>query len=199
MQVEGQADNQSEQTKTASIDLSSELEKLKATNARLLEESRKYKERAQRIEQEYEQKSEEELSKEKDVNKVLEAERKRVEKLARENKEIKQKTLQANIFNTVSKFARDVNDLEDLLNQPRFADVLKKGIDKDNLTLDEDVAKEYVETVLSAKPYLRKQPEATTVMTKKPRYDGSSTGTKPLDQMSAKEIEETLFSLYGKK
>jgi len=112
---------------------------------------------------------------------------------------MKQKTLQSNIFQTISKYASDVNDIEDLLNQPKYGEILKRGIDADSLSLDEDVAKEYVETVLKAKPYLRRQPEATTMMTRKPSYDPKSGGVKPLDQMSNKEIEETLFKLYGNK
>lgn len=198
MADEGQA-SKSEQTDSTGDDLSKRLEQLEATNKRLLEESKKYKEKAKAYESEVEKATEESLSKEKDLSKVLEAERKRLEKLAKENKEMKQKTLQSNIFQTISRYASDVNDIEDLLNQPKYGEILKRGIDADSLSLDDEVAKEYVETVLKAKPYLRKQPEATTMMTKKPSYDPKSGGVKSLDQMSAKEIEETLFKLYGTK
>jgi hypothetical protein len=180
-------------------ELAKQLEQLKQTNSRLLEESKKYKEKARTYESEVERATEESISKEKDLSKVLESERKRLEKLMTENKSMKQKTLQANIQNTVARFAGEVNDIEDLLNQPKYGEILKRGIDTDSLTLDEEVAKEYVETVLKAKPYLRKQSEATTVMTKKPGYDPSTGKTKPLDQMNAKEIDETLFRLYGNK
>lgn len=198
MADEGQA-SKSEETKPSAEELVKRLEQLEATNRRLLEESKKYKEKAKTYEQEVENATQESLSKEKDLAKVLEAERKRLEKLAKENKEMKQKTLQSNIFQTVAKFATDVNDIEDLLNQPKYGEILKRGIDADSLSLDEEVAKEYVETVLKAKPYLRKQPEATTMMTKKPGYDSKSGAVKPVEQMSAKEIEETLFRLYGNK
>jgi len=198
MQVEGQASNPEGEKTEVKLDLMSEIEQIKATNQRLLEESKKWKERAQKIEQDYELKAEEELSKEKDINKILEAERKRTEKLMKENKEIRQKTLETNIRATVSKFAKDVNDIDDLLNQPKYSDILKRGIDRDSLSLDEEVAKEFVDTVLQAKPYFRKQADVTTFMTKKPGYSGGQ-ATKSVDQMDAKEIEETLFNLYGKK
>lgn len=198
MADEGQA-SKSEETKLSNDDLTKRLEQLEATNRRLLEESKKYKEKAKTYEQEVENATQESLSKEKDLAKVLEAERKRLDKLAKENKEMKQKTLQSNIFQTVAKYASDVNDIEDLLNQPKYGEILKRGIDADSLSLDEEVAKEYVETVLKAKPYLRKQPEATTMMTKKPGYDSKTGNIKPVDNMSAKEIEETLFRLYGNK
>ena len=198
MADEGQA-SKSEETQVTQDDLAKRLEQLEATNKRLLEESKKYKEKARTYEAEVEKATEESISKEKDLAKVLDAERKRLEKLAKDNKELKQKTLQSNIFQTISKYAQDVNDIEDLLNQPKYGEILKRGIDADSLSLDEEVAKEYVETVLKAKPYLRKQPEATTMMTKKPGYDPKSGGAKSLDQMSSKEIEETLFRLYGNK
>lgn len=198
MSDEGQA-SKTEESKTSGDDLLKRLEQLEATNKRLLEESKKYKEKAKNYESEVERATEESISKEKDLSKVLEAERKRIEKLSSENKSMKQKTLQANIFNTVAKYASDVNDIEDLLNQPKYGEILKRGIDTDSLSLDEEVAKEYVETVLKAKPYLRKQPEATTVMTKKPGFDPNTGKIKSVDSMSAKEIEETLFRLYGNK
>jgi len=198
MADEGQAST-SEETKPAENDLAKRLEQLEATNKRLLEESKKYKEKAKIYESEVEKATEESLSKEKDLSKVLEAERKRLDKLAKENKEMKQKTLQSNIFQTISKYASDVNDIEDLLNQPKYGEILKRGIDADSLSLDEEIAKEYVETVLKAKPYLKKRPEATTMLTKKPGYDPKSGSMKSLDQMTSKEIEETLFKLYGKQ
>lgn len=199
MSDEGQA-SKSEQTNQPTLeDLQKQFEQLKQTNARLLDESKKYKEKARSYEMEFEKVSEETLSKEKDLTKVLEAERKKLERLAKENKDMKQKTLQSNIYQTIAKYATDVIDVDDLLNQPRYGEILKKGIDADSLSLDEEVAKEYVETVLKAKPHLKKQPEATTLLTKKPAYDPNSGKLKSVDQMDAKEIEQTLFHLYGKK
>lgn len=179
------------------IDYKAEYEKSKATNDRLLEESRKNRERAKLADLELQKLSEESNGKEKDISKILEAERKKIDKFASENKKLKAETLNSKIRASISKYAEDVIDLDDLLNQPKFGDILKKGIDVDELTVDDDVMKEYVDTVLKAKPHLRKQPEATTMLTRKP---GFSTNTnKSLDQMTTKEMEELAYKLYGNK
>lgn len=179
------------------IDFDAEIKRLKATNERLLEESKKHKEKYQQVSAEFEKINEETVGKEKDINKILEAERKKNERVANENKKLKAETLNSRIRSAISKFADDVIDLDDLLNQPKFGDILKKGIDVDELSVDEDVMKEYVETVLKAKPHLRKQPEATAMLTKKPGF--SSTSSKSLDQMTTKEMEELAYKLYGNK
>lgn len=179
------------------IDYDAEIKRLKATNERLLEESKKHKEKYQQVSAEFEKISEETVGKEKDINKILEAERKKAERIANENKKLKAETLNSRIRSAISKFADDVIDLDDLLNQPKFGDILKRGIDVDELSVDEDVMKEYVETVLKAKPHLRKQPEATAMLTKKPGF--SATSSKSLDQMTTKEMEELAYKLYGNK
>lgn len=179
------------------IDYDAEIKRLKATNERLLEESKKHKEKYQQVSAEFEKISEETVGKEKDINKILEAERKKAERIANENKKLKAETLNSRIRSAIAKFADDVIDLDDLLNQPKFGDILKKGIDVDELSVDEDVMKEYVETVLKAKPHLRKQPEATAMLTKKPGF--SATSSKSLDQMTTKEMEELAYKLYGNK
>jgi hypothetical protein len=179
------------------IDYKAEYEKTKATNDRLLEESRKNRERAKLADLELQKFSEESNGKEKDISKILEVERKKLDKFASENKRLKAETLNSKIRSSISKYAEDVIDLDDLLNQPKFGDILKKGIDVDELTVDDDVMKEYVDTVLKAKPHLRKQPEATTMLTRKPGF--STTTNKSLDQMTTKEMEELAYKLYGNK
>lgn len=178
-------------------ELAEQLKSVQATNARLLEESKKYKEKSRLTEAELEKLSEDNNGKEKDVNKLIDAERKKSEKIAIENKKLKSETLNSRIRNAVAKYAGDVNDLDDLLNQPKYGDILKRGIDVDELTVDEEAVKEFVAAVLKDKPYLRKQPEATTMMTKKPNFQMEK--GKTLDSMTTKEIEEMAYNLYGKK
>lgn len=178
-------------------ELADTVKQLQSTNNRLLDENKKYKERAKRVESEYEKVVEETTGKEKDVNKIIEAERKKADKIAAENKRLKTETLNSRIRAVVGKYASDVNDLDDLLNQPKYGEILKRGIDVEELSVDEDAAKEFVETVLKEKPYLRKQPEATTMMTRKPSF--SQEKSKAIGEMSTKEIEELAHKLYGKK
>jgi len=179
------------------VDYEAEFKRLKATNERLLEESKKNKEKYRTVESELERISEESTGKEKDVNKILSEKEKKLEKIANENKKLKAETLNSRIRASVSRFAEDVVDIDDLLNQPKFSDILKRGIDVDELSVDDDVIKEYVETVLKAKPHFRKQAEATTMMTKKPGF--STSNNKSVEQMTAKELEELAYQLYGKK
>ena len=179
------------------IDFEAEVTRLKATNARLLEESRKNKEKYRTVESEFERINDEVAGKEKDINKVLSEKERKLEKISNENKRLKAETLNSRIRTSISKYSDDVVDLDDLLNQPKFAEILKRGIDVEDLTVDDDVMKEYVDTVLKAKPHLRKQSEATTVMTRKPGFSPSQ--NKSIDQMSVKEIEEMAYQLFGKK
>lgn len=170
------------------------LKQKEQTNARLLEESKKWKERARQLETEREEQM---FTKEKDVNKVLELERKKAEKLANETKKLKQEILQSRIRQAVSKFATNVVDLEDVLNQPKYFDILKRGIDQDELTVDEGCAKEYVETVLKEKPHYIAKPDVTTVMTKKPSFELDK--GKDWRSLDTKDLEKLAHELYGKK
>lgn len=174
-----------------------QLKTLQATNARLLEESKKYKEKSRLSESELERLSEESNGKEKDINKIIDAANKKNEKIANENKKLRSETLNSRIRTVISKYAVGVIDLEDLLNQPKFSEILKKGIDVDELTVDEDVAKSYVEAVLKEKPYLMKQSDATTMMTKKPSFQLEK--GKTIDNMTSKELMDMTINLYGKK
>jgi len=174
-----------------------QLKNLQATNARLLEESKKYKEKARLSDSELERLSEETNGKEKDVNKIIDAANKKNEKIANENKKLRSETLNSRIRSVISKYAEGVIDLDDLLNQPKYGDILKKGIDVDELTVDEDIAKSYVEAVLKDKPYLKKQSDATTLLTKRPSFQLEK--GKTLASMTTKEIEEMAINLYGNK
>lgn len=183
------------------VNLEETLKKMEQTNSRLLEESKRNKERARQLEAELKQRDAEiesqVLTKEKDLSKVLELERKAKEKTYNENKKLRNEILQNNIRQTVAKFAVNVVDLDDLLNQPKYFDILKRGIDQDSLTVEEDCAKEYVETVLKNKPHYIAKPEATTVMTKKPSYSVTNSGD--WRNLSDKELKELAFQLFEKK
>jgi len=183
------------------VNLEETLKKMEQTNARLLEESRKNKERAKQLEAETKrleaEREEQLLSKEKDVSKVLELERKKAEKLSNETKKLKQEILQSRIRQAVSKYATNVVDVDDVLNQPQYFEILKRGIDHDELTVSEDCVKEYVETVLKAKPHYIAKPEVTTVMTKKPSFS-FETG-KDWRSLETKDLINMAHELFGQK
>lgn len=175
------------------------LERMKAlesTNARLLEESKQTKQKYQETKSKFEMTEREKLEKEGNYQALLEAERNRLAEIEAESRAMKQKVLKSNIQSTIAKYAGEVHDLEDLLNQSKFSHILKDGIDDNSLTLSEEKAKEYVHEVLKAKPYMRKSTSSTPVLDTKPSYQSGNGGTKTLDEMSGSEIEKMLKEKY---
>jgi hypothetical protein len=176
--------------------LSEQLEALKATNARLLDESRQAKEKYKNANSLIEQTERERLEKEGNFQGLLEQERKRAEKLEIENKGVKQKVLKSNIQATLAKYAGEVHNLDDIFNQPSFSHILNKGINAEELTLSEDVAKEYLNAIFIEKPYLKKATQNTSVITNKPSYQANDGQMKPLNEMKVDEIEMLLKTKF---
>lgn len=169
-------------------ELQAQLAALKASNERLLKESKDYKEKYKSTSSEVSKKEEEIALQKGDLQKLLDMERKKVGDVQNENKTMREKILTQEIVRTVGKFAADVVDLEDLLNQPKFEHILKEGIDADNLVVNEEKAKAYVDEVIKAKPYLRKQASQPGVITKKPGTSTSGSTAKTIAQMSRDEL-----------
>lgn len=144
------------------------LAELENSNKRLVEESKTNKTRAQEAEKKLEDAEKEKVEKSGNLEAKLEFEKKERERIAAENKKLKTTTLKNNVKSAVSKFANDVHDMDDFLNQPAFKDIIDKGIDPDTLTLSEDAAKTYVNKVREAKPFLFKNLKQEAVDTKKP-------------------------------
>jgi hypothetical protein len=180
---------------SSEINVSEVMERLKsleATNARLLEESKSTKHKYQETKSKYEQAEREKLEKEGNYQALLEAERARIAEIEGEAKSMKQKVLKSNMQSTIAKFANEVYDLEDLLNQPKFSHILKDGIDDTSLTLSEEKAKEYVHEVLKAKPYMRKQNGVANTINTKPDFQQGNAGVKSLNELSSSEIENMI-------
>lgn len=191
---EGQASGEGQQSQVTLEELKKQVETLQQTNARLLDESKKYKSKSKESMTELERIQQEILEKEGDAQKLLEAERKKAAQLAEDNKKIKAKTMKANMMATLSRYATDVYDLDDLVNQPKYFEILQKGLNEDTLELEEEAAKTYIKTVLEAKPWLKKATQVPGAITSRP----GAVGVKPksLGDMSATEIEEQLKKLF---
>lgn len=190
-QAEGQKDGA-----TLATDLETKIKALEATNARLLEESQKAKERAKTATSQVEQAERERLEKEGNYQVLLENERKRASTLEEENKGVRQKVLKSNIQATIARLAGEVHSLDDVLNQPAYSHILKKGINDTDLTLSEEVAKEYLNELFKAKPYLKKTAESTGVITTKPNFQTGEGGSKSIDELSSSEIENILKAKF---
>lgn len=181
------------------VDINALVERLKlleSTNARLLDESKKSKEKYQTANSLIEQAERERLEKEGNFQGLLEQERKRSEKLELENKGVKQKVLRSNIQSTILKFAGEVHSLDDVLNQPSFSHILNKGINSDELTLSEESAKEYLNALFTEKPYLKKASSNTQVITSKPSYQNGDGAIKPIGELTKDEIEKLLSDKF---
>jgi hypothetical protein len=188
-------------TESNQVNVTEVLERLKAleaTNARLLDESKKTKSKYQETLSMYETAEREKLEKEGDFQGLLEKEAERANRLANEMNDMKKKVLNSNIKNAVLKFGSDVHDVDDLLNQPKFSHILKDSINDVTLEVGEEKVKEYINEVLKAKPYMRKANKIVNTVDTKPNFQSGDGGTKSLNELSASEIEKILLSKFGK-
>lgn len=169
------------------------IEQLESTNKRLLDESKSWKNQAIELKSKFDEAEKNKVEKSGDEKALLEYEKKQREKIENENKKLKAKALEDKVRSTVAKYAKDVHSLEDVLNQPQFKEILKNGIDPENLTLDEDAAKDFVNKVLEAKPWLKKNVSQAGVDTTKP--SGKKTAGTDLSKLSSKEIADLIKNM----
>lgn len=171
-------------------------------NQRLLRESQENKRKAQALAAqltELENFRKQKLEEEGNFKTLLEQANEKLKQKEEETRSLKQKTLKGNIVSTISRYANEVVDLDDLLNQPKFKSIIEEGIDEENLSLSGDAAERYVKAVLEAKPHLKKQ--STPIGTHKggkPSYTTKEAPKKDLSSMTSDEIEKTILSLHSK-
>jgi hypothetical protein len=175
-----------------------DVQKLIETNKRLLEESNRHKKRAQELEKQRETEEVERVNKSGDLQKQLEMKNKMLEKMQSDLKLTQQKTLESNIRAAVAKFSDQIVSVDDVLNQPKYADILNTGIDRENLTVNDDYVKQYVDAVLQEKPFLKKQVQQVGVVTKKPSSFDPSAGQKSVRDMKPDELKRFILENYRK-
>lgn len=173
------------------------IEQLESTNKRLLDESKNWKGQASEYKLKLDEVEKNKVNQSGDDKALLEYEKKQREKIENENKKLKSKTLEQQIRNVVGKYAKDVHSLDDVLNQSQFKQILKDGIDPENLTVDEDAAKDYVNKVLEAKPWLKKNSQQAAVDTSKPKTTGLP-NIKDLENVKKGEHKDHLKSALSK-
>jgi hypothetical protein len=187
-------------TESNQIDVSALTERLKAlenTNARLLEEAKKTKSKYHEVLNQYESVDKERLEKEGNFQALLEKEMAKNNGLLSEMTEMKKKVLSSTIKSTVQKYASDVYDIEDLLNQPKFSHILKDGIDDSTLSISDEKVKEYVTEVLKAKPYMKKANAIPSTVDSKPNFQAGDSKTKSIEDMSSVELEKLIASKFA--
>jgi hypothetical protein len=176
---------------TALPDLAKELAALKATNARLLEESKGAKEAKRKIEAELSKQQEEIATKNNDLAKLLEMRTSEVNEYKTKAMKLEEAILTQRAQSVVAEFAKDAISLEDILNQPVILSSLKDAIDRETLTVDEDRVKQSVESLKKAKAHLFKVSSQPGVVTRKPGTQ-SAPQMKALEDMKVEEIEAAL-------
>lgn len=174
------------------------IESLKKTNERLLDEDRKRKAAINNYREQLEKQEREKLEKDGNLSKQLEFEKSKRMELEQGYQSLKQKTLKSNIYSAFMKIAQDVNDIDDLLNQPKFSHILKDAIDEESLSVHEEKAKEYVNEVLTAKPWLRKQVQKVGAVTSKPSFIGDGPA-KDFKDLPKDELEKLIREKFKQK
>jgi len=186
---EGQEVNESAQV---------DVQKLIESNKRLLEESVRHKKRAQELEKQRELEELERVNKSGDLQKQLELKNKMLEKMTVDLKATQQKTLESNIKAEFAKYSDLFVSMDDVLNQPKYADILNAGIDRENLTVNGDYVKQYLDSLLNDKPFLKKQSQVVGVVSKKPSSFDPGAGQKSVRDMKPDELKRFILENYRK-
>ena len=187
-------EGQENQTENVSVsDLMKKVEALEASNKRLLEESKGYKEKYRKTAEEVSE-TEKKIALEKgDLQKLLELTRNELNEKKSEIESMREKVIGQEIQKTVSQFASDAINLEDVLAQSAYVPILKEAVDKEALAVSPEKAKQFVDEVRKAKPYLFKSASQPGVVTKKPNGQAASF-PKSLHEMTSQQIEEMIRS-----
>lgn len=185
---EGSSTTKDEGQKVDVNEVLKRLEELQGSYERAVKESKSYKEKLNEEKSRAAKAEEEKIKASGDLAQQLEYERKQREEVERKAKTIASQTLQQKLREAAKRFAPDAHDIEDLLNQPKHKAILQAGIDAENLTVDENAVKNYVNAVLSEKPWLKKNLEQASVDSKKPNANGSQKNLKSLSDSELDSI-----------
>lgn len=171
--------------------LKSQIEQLESTKQRLLAESNKYKTRKSEVEElreQLESYKKKELETKGDWQKRLEMEQEQRLKLQNELEGQKKKILQSNVFNEVANYAKDAYDVNDLLAQREFAQMIE--VDEETLEPVKESVHAFVDSLKEKKKYLFKGNKVASMADSKPSIDKPQ--PKSLKQMTAQERAEYL-------
>jgi hypothetical protein len=168
---------------------------LQKTNERLIDEHRKAKQSNANYRDMLDKVERQKVEADGDLAKQIEYEKKRNAELEQALSATKQKTLKTNIYNVFMKIAPEVNDIDDLLNQPKFSHILKDGIDEENLTINEDVAEKYKGIVLEAKPWMKRSSQKVGAVTTKPSFIGGNQ-SEDYKSLERDELEKFIKSKF---
>lgn len=168
-----------------------DVERLKATTARLLAESQSYKDKYKLALKEKEDLEAKKLSESGSLTDQLAHEKKMrlqaEEKLGQTTKKVVSQAVREKI----SKYAGDVHSLDDLMSKPKLKEYLRQGLDEDNLDFNDESAKAFVDEIKKDSPYLWRSAQPIGAHTSKPNggLNVSSSGVDTA-KMSPTELKD---------
>jgi hypothetical protein len=129
----------------------SDLDALKKSNERLLEESKDWKKKYQSVSTEKSSIEKQRLEKEGNFQQLLETEKSERLELEKKLKEREKTLLKTQARSLLAEFAKDAHDLGDLL---KLDEVSMIQYDEENLTVIKDSVLKFVSTVKEKKPWM---------------------------------------------
>lgn len=190
------ASNSENSEQVSEKDLLAQIEQLKSTNERLLQESSKYKTRKSEVDEireQLESYKKKELEQKGNFQEMLKMEQEKRMQLQNELEQRDKKLLKSNIFNAVSNYAKDAYDVNDLLAQRDYASMIE--IDEDNLEPVAASIQRFVDTLKEEKKYLFKGNKVASMADTKPAIDKPI--AKNLAQMSDQERRQHMKQLLS--
>lgn len=173
-----------------------EIEQLRSTNERLLNESKSNKTRKSEFEElqaKLEGIEREKLEKEGRTQELIEMERKqRIEK-EQELQSMRNKVLKSNVFNAVANYAKDAHDVNDLLAQSEYAKMIE--VDEESLEPVGESVQNFVNSLKEKKKYLFKGHKVPSMADSKPPSDNPSPKYNSKEEMNKLIKEELAKSL----
>ena len=145
-----------------------DVERLKATTQRLLQESQSYKEKYKLALKEKEELETKKLNESGSLTDQLAHEKKMrlqaEEKLGQTTKKVVSQAVKEKIL----KYAGDVYSLDDLMSKPKLKEYLRQGLDEENLDFNDESAKAFVDEIKRDSPYLWRSAQPIGAHTSKP-------------------------------
>lgn len=169
--------------------LKAQIEQLESTKQRLLAESTKYKTRKSEVDELRDQLSgykARELEQKGEWQKRLELEQEERLKLQQELQAQRKKVLKANIVSEVANYAKDAYDVNDLLSQHDYANMIE--VDEEEMMPRKESIHAFVDSLREKKKYLFKGAKVASMADTKPTIEKPK--PKTFNQMSDAEKQD---------
>lgn len=171
------------------VNWESKVKELEAQNARLLFESKKHKTRHDEVEQlrgEIELFKKQKLEESGSLEEKLQFKDDENRKLQESYEGLRKQTLRANVFNAISNVAKDARDVNDLINQPEFMNMIE--VEEGSLEPTQESVVSFVNTLREKKDYMFAGKKLAPMGDANPTI--SKPVIKPLAQMSREELAD---------